>query len=63
MLPEVTSAWGRQHEDYNLRNDFNVMKAYSQSKLANILFARELADRVSRKQAKKLFERSEGLTE
>ncbi len=35
---------GRIHfEDYNLTKGFNVITAYSQSKLANILFARELA--------------------
>lgn len=38
---------GRIHfNDYNLKRDFNVITAYSQSKLANILFARELAERV-----------------
>ena len=38
---------GKIHfEDYNLRKHFNGMKAYSQSKLANILFTRELALRV-----------------
>ncbi len=38
---------GKIHfEDYNLRRQFNVVKAYSQSKLANILFTRELALRV-----------------
>jgi NAD(P)-dependent dehydrogenase (short-subunit alcohol dehydrogenase family) len=36
-------------DDYNLNNSFNVVKAYGQSKLANILFARELADRVKDK--------------
>lgn len=36
-----------QFEDYNLRNGFHVIKAYSQSKLANILFTRELAQRVA----------------
>ncbi len=38
---------GRIHfEDYNLKKGFNVISAYSQSKLANILFARELAMRL-----------------
>ncbi len=38
---------GRIHfDDYNLTRGFNVIKAYSQSKLANILFARELAERL-----------------
>lgn len=38
---------GKIHfEDYNLTKNFNAIKAYSQSKLANILFARELAERV-----------------
>ncbi|MDF2540253.1 MAG: short-chain dehydrogenase [Herbinix sp.] len=38
---------GRIHfEDYNLRNHFNAINAYSQSKLANILFTRELALRI-----------------
>ena len=38
---------GKIHfEDYNLTKGFNVMKAYGQSKLANVLFARELAMRV-----------------
>lgn len=33
-------------DDYNLTKSFNPIKAYSQSKLANILFTRELAQRV-----------------
>ena len=38
---------GKIHfEDHNLRNCFHVVKAYSQSKLANVLFTRELAVRV-----------------
>ena len=38
---------GRIHfEDINLRNGFNVVKAYSQSKLANVLFTKELARRL-----------------
>ncbi len=38
---------GRIHfEDINLTKGFNVFKAYSQSKLANVLFTRELARRV-----------------
>ncbi len=38
---------GRIHfNDYNLKRGFNVITAYSQSKLANILFARELAERL-----------------
>lgn len=38
---------GKIHfDDYNLTKGFHVIKAYSQSKLANLLFARELADRV-----------------
>lgn len=38
---------GRIHfNDYNLKYGFNVVTAYSQSKLANILFARELAERL-----------------
>ncbi len=38
---------GKIHfNDYNLKKGFNVVKAYSQSKLANILFTRELADRL-----------------
>lgn len=38
---------GRIHfEDINLTRGFNVIKAYSQSKLANVLFTRELARRV-----------------
>lgn len=38
---------GRIHfNDYNLKRGFNVITAYSQSKLANILFARELAERI-----------------
>lgn len=38
---------GKIHfDDINLTKDFNVIKAYSQSKLANVLFTRELARRV-----------------
>lgn len=38
---------GKIHfNDYNLKHGFNVITAYSQSKLANILFARELAERL-----------------
>ncbi|WP_020619951.1 SDR family oxidoreductase [Paenibacillus daejeonensis] len=39
--------WGRIHwDDPNLQNGYNVVKGYGQSKLANILFTRELADRL-----------------
>jgi NAD(P)-dependent dehydrogenase (short-subunit alcohol dehydrogenase family) len=38
---------GKIHfEDYNLNKGFHAVKAYGQSKLANILFTRELADRI-----------------
>lgn len=38
---------GKIHfDDINLTKSFNVIKAYSQSKLANVLFTRELARRV-----------------
>jgi retinol dehydrogenase 14 len=38
---------GKIHfKNYNLISGFNVIKAYSQSKLANILFARELSERL-----------------
>ena len=38
---------GKIHfDDINLNKGFNVIKAYSQSKLANVLFTRELARRV-----------------
>ncbi|MCR5278367.1 MAG: SDR family oxidoreductase [Lachnospiraceae bacterium] len=38
---------GKIHfDDINLTKGFNVIKAYSQSKLANVLFTRELAKRV-----------------
>jgi len=38
---------GKIHfDDINLHKGFNVIKAYSQSKLANVLFTRELARRV-----------------
>lgn len=41
---------GRIHfEDINLTRGYNVVKAYSQSKLANILFTRELARRLAPK--------------
>ncbi len=41
---------GKIHfDDINLHNGFNVFKAYSQSKLANVLFTRELARRVKDK--------------
>lgn len=36
-------------KDINLRKGFNVIKAYSQSKLANVLFTRELARRLEDK--------------
>lgn len=36
-------------EDINLTKHFNVIKAYSQSKLANVLFTRELAFRLKSK--------------
>lgn len=39
---------GKIHfDDINLAKGFNVIKAYSQSKLANVLFTRELARRVA----------------
>jgi len=39
---------GKIHfDDINLHKGFNVIKAYSQSKLANVLFTRELARRVA----------------
>ena len=39
---------GKIHfDDINLTKRFNVIKAYSQSKLANVLFTRELARRVA----------------
>lgn len=38
---------GKIHfNDYNLKKGFNAIKAYSQSKLSNILFTRELAERL-----------------
>jgi len=41
---------GKIHfDDINLHRGFNVIKAYSQSKLANVLFTRELARRVKDK--------------
>ncbi len=41
---------GKIHfDDINLHKRFNVFKAYSQSKLANVLFTRELARRVKDK--------------
>ena len=41
---------GRIHfEDINLKKHFNVITAYSQSKLANVLFTRELARRVAKR--------------
>lgn len=40
--------WGRIHfEDMNLEANYSVMKGYGQSKLANILFTKELAKRLS----------------
>jgi NAD(P)-dependent dehydrogenase (short-subunit alcohol dehydrogenase family) len=33
-------------DNYNLNKGFNVIKAYSRSKLSNILFTRELAERI-----------------
>lgn len=41
---------GRIHfNDINLKHGYNVVKAYSQSKLANVLFTKELARRLSDK--------------
>ena len=41
---------GRIHfEDINLKKHFNVITAYSQSKLANVLFTRELARRAAKR--------------
>lgn len=41
---------GKIHfDDINLTRGFNVIKAYSQSKLANVLFTRELASRLKEK--------------
>ncbi len=41
---------GKIHfNDYNLKKGFNPVKAYSQSKLANILLTRELADRLKKR--------------
>lgn len=41
---------GKIHfEDINLSRGFNVIKAYSQSKLANVLFTRDLAQRLKDK--------------
>lgn len=41
---------GRIHfDDVNLTSGFNVIKAYSQSKLANVLFTRELSRRLKEK--------------
>ena len=38
---------GRIHfDDINLQHGYNVVRAYSQSKLANVLFTRELAERL-----------------
>ncbi|MCQ2591139.1 MAG: SDR family oxidoreductase [Treponema sp.] len=41
---------GKIHfDDINLKHGFNVVKAYSQSKLANVLFTRELAQQLKDK--------------
>ena len=41
---------GKIHfDDINLKKHFNVIKAYSQSKLANVLFTRELARRLKKR--------------
>lgn len=41
---------GKIHfDDINLHKGFNVIKAYSQSKLANVLFTRELARRLKKR--------------
>ena len=41
---------GKIHfDDINLRKGYNVVKAYSQSKLANVLFTRELARRLKQR--------------
>ena len=41
---------GKIHfDDINLQNGYNVVKAYSQSKLANVLFTRELARRLKKR--------------
>ena len=41
---------GKIHfDDINLKNGYNVIKAYSQSKLANVLFTKELARRLKKR--------------
>ena len=41
---------GKIHfDDINLTHGFNVVRAYSQSKLANVLFTRELAERLRKR--------------
>ena len=41
---------GRIHfDDINLKKNYNVIKAYSQSKLANVLFTKELARRLRKR--------------
>lgn len=47
-VASVAHAMGQMHfDDLNLTQGYRVMKAYSQSKLANILFTRELARRLT----------------
>lgn len=47
-VASVAHAMGRMHfDDLNLTQGYQVMKAYSQSKLANLLFTRELARRLA----------------
>ena len=59
---------GRIHfDDINLKKNYNVIKAYSQSKLANVLFTKELArpSKLSKDKdlAKRLYELSEEMIE
>ena len=59
---------GRIHfDDINLKKNYNVIKAYSQSKLANVLFTKELArpSKLSKDKdlAKRLYELSEEMVE
>ncbi|CAL1680312.1 unnamed protein product [Lasius platythorax] len=50
LLPKMQSSgpgFGTVHDDLNLKESYTPMKAYMQSKLANILFTKELARRLN----------------
>lgn len=50
VVASVAHTWTGLHlDDINSERSYNTMKAYGQSKLANVLFARSLAKRLQGK--------------